>query len=655
MNSIRTLISASLPLIISSASLLVQNAAAQAVSVRSDTTKHIAAQSDTARTIAVRPAAPKAAAPGPAVVLPTVTPINSLGDDQTPLETTKTGISNAAHKIELKVTIDKTSKADITAAIFVEGPTFDAPVAAQALLTELRRKAWKDETAREYLKDHRREYWGLLLMPNSTLLDHLFFHKWKRVSGPKNRAQEQRLASGFVAAHAQQLMLRYPDVAKSTGAGSPPSTAKRRLRPHYAINGPADFPRSLRPGTVVSFAFQDVNWLKYLPEVESKGFVRQFSLASELSKQDPTPNTESKEGINSDITPTPENLLDDYQAFNTLKEELTSTYRADYWPDPLADQKQREALELRIFGKTLIAATTFAEKPLELLGKAQAFVSSATQRVTAANAALAANKDPNKKKPLKDTLTQAIKEQKALEDQLHPLLKDKATIESADYKQEVTTLGDALVKLRAVNRPRPSTTVVLPDDKDEADINIDYKIRPDYKQPPGVGATIAKQSFTIFLLPRFRITGSVGPYYTGLVDHRFSFVGDSIPATDPTKYLPRKRIVRDNSDEKFSGVGASAFIHFEYRLSPSFSAGAALGAGIQNDGLRLLLGPSLVFGNSQRVALSGGFAGGRTIRLAEGYHEGQLLKESTPQVPTRVINNNSWFISLSYNLSSSRN
>jgi hypothetical protein len=111
--------------------------------------------------------------------------------------------------------------------------------------------------------------------------------------------------------------------------------------------------------------------------------------------------------------------------------------------------------------------------------------------------------------------------------------------------------------------------------------------------------------------------------------------------------------VRDNSEEKYSLLGAAAFGHFEYHLRPNLGLGLTLGAGVQNDGPRILLGPSVLLGNSQRLIISGGFAGGRVTRLATGYSEGQLLQNPTSsQVPTRTLNTGSWFFSLSYNMSS---
>ncbi len=513
--------------------------------------------------------------------------------------------------------------------IWATGPTFDATAVAYQLLRALRAAA-ATGAPRALLTGAPDSYPRQLLLPSQP-----------------TTVTEQAIEQGFLTALARQFATRYPAVAtlNSVPDGKERAASKRQA---YAIKSPLDLPRYVKPGSALVFTFDNLNWLKYTAEVDGKAYERQFSIAAEFDKA-AAPATPAAGGGGADAPAPPQSLADLFKQiealdgkgrkYKELVEALSNTYQADYWPNALADEAQRTQLVKEVFSTSTISAQQFIDKPQQLQKDLTTVLTSIGGRVI----------PPGTKTFL---------------DHLQAYLKETAT---EAYQKQIAVLGNVLVKLQVGKAVRPSSTLLLPEDKDEVDVTVEYKLRSDYQQPPGLAiGTLPKQSVTILLLPRFRITGSVGPYWTGLVDHRFSFVNDSIPgrvrsnAADTTThkgYLARKKIVRQNDDEWFSGVGASVFINFEYRLKPGLGAGIALGVGAQNDGLRLLLGPALLLGNTQRAVLSAGIAGGRVTRLANGYGEGHehAIKDlGTSEVPTRVINITSWYVGLSYNLSSSR-
>ena len=166
---------------------------------------------------------------------------------------------------------------------------------------------------------------------------------------------------------------------------------------------------------------------------------------------------------------------------------------------------------------------------------------------------------------------------------------------------------------------------------------------------------------TLYFAPRFRITVSAGPYIGGLLDHKFVLADDSLGSTKTsstgvvtTTYAKRKRIVRDNADQRYDYVGVTVLTHFEWRLRRDLGAALSLGGGTQAAGFRALVGPSLLFGNKQRVVLTGGWEFGQVKRISSIYAEGDKIPLAIQAVPTRDVITNSLFVALTYNLTGSR-
>jgi hypothetical protein len=438
---------------------------------------------------------------------------------------------------------------------------------------------------------------------------------------------------------------------------------------------------------VLHFPFPQLNWLKYAPTVTSQGRLYEYSQTA-LPSLTPTKEAPAAPLPGARPLTTQEKadgIIKRLSKYNTLVRQLDDAYAADYMDErpTTKDGYVKQVQDQELFpplspgglaapapSPPSVIAWRFANLPQQvkkdaddLLTEEQAALVGAKK--VAADAATRYKKDPSpaNKKAQNEAERDAKAAQTSLDGltgALKPLQDALAPYLAADQAKRLEALGQLLALLLDPNPLRPpGATVLLPDEKDLAEVTVEYKLRPGYLQPAAV-PTLAKEEFSVLLLPRFRITASVGIYTTGLVDHRFAFVRDStqtgtkiVNGDTISVFGARQRIVRDNSEEKYSLLGAAAFGHFEYHLRPNLGLGLTLGAGVQNDGPRILLGPSVLLGNSQRLIISGGFAGGRVTRLATGYSEGQLLQNPTSsQVPTRTLNTGSWFFSLSYNMSS---
>jgi hypothetical protein len=66
--------------------------------------------------------------------------------------------------------------------------------------------------------------------------------------------------------------------------------------------------------------------------------------------------------------------------------------------------------------------------------------------------------------------------------------------------------------------------------------------------------------------------------------------------------------------------------------------------------LQFFLGPSLIFGNSQRLVLSLGLMGGKVESLAKGFKVGDAFDPDNGDLPTKGKYNLGMFMGLSFNL-----
>jgi len=119
----------------------------------------------------------------------------------------------------------------------------------------------------------------------------------------------------------------------------------------------------------------------------------------------------------------------------------------------------------------------------------------------------------------------------------------------------------------------------------------------------------------------------------------------------PQKYFARNQTIVSDDLDPFSSV-ATSFIHFYRQGKGELSVGGAFGIGLglngEGSGLQnFFFGPSLIFGNSQRVNFSAGIMTGKVNRLSEGYKVGDAYGEAI--IPTKFVNEFGLFMGLSFN------
>ncbi len=158
----------------------------------------------------------------------------------------------------------------------------------------------------------------------------------------------------------------------------------------------------------------------------------------------------------------------------------------------------------------------------------------------------------------------------------------------------------------------------------------------------------------------FKIDFSFGVFASGLVDHNFTTapVNDTVRvAGQPDKVEVKGKVVREKSDSYNFGLGILSHYYSRWDrcvFGPRFNVSLTGGLLVDTDKrTKYLVGGSLLLGSEQRAVISGGCIFGKVRRLAEGLEEGKSLLSTTAgqvtQVPTREVNQHSWFVSLTYN------
>jgi hypothetical protein len=236
-------------------------------------------------------------------------------------------------------------------------------------------------------------------------------------------------------------------------------------------------------------------------------------------------------------------------------------------------------------------------------------------------------------------------------------------------RNELLLLGRVQEKLRdrAANPDEVASKLVAADG-DELDVTVTLKPLTDYKLPPAAtAASPFTYTRTLPVTQRFRVSVSAGIFVSPLINHRFSLFEDSTlvgrrpkPGAGSTdtatvlNYRRMKRIERENTLDNWD-VGITTLTHFHYRLFPAIDVAASVGVGVQTNGIRAMGGGTLLFGGkTQRFCLTYGVVIGPVTRLSGGYAEGGKVPVSLNTVPTQSVNQKSWFVAASWNLTGDR-
>gem|GEM_PF-4618583 len=380
----------------------------------------------------------------------------------------------------------------------------------------------------------------------------------------------------------------------------------------------------------------------------------------------------AREKTDNDIAQT-QAFIASVEADRRLIRLLTATYRQNIWPHFKADQLERSNAAQEAFGlnATHLTAREMQEAPQEWQDALAALITKIAKDTTIMHRLVQSNDATLRQRGrqvsptlhnrqhrvlLEETIQKA---NEAIELATKTRQKLQTQLQSTAVQQERAVLSEAFVQLRDAQAPPLPDAIVVPRDKDEVDVEVKLVPQADYAHPPGQSPRAVERTVrtTLFIAPRFRVSASVGPYVSGLVDETYSLAEDSMQVG--TNYKRRKRIVRENGSEWYSYTGVTVLTHFEHHSRGNVSWAGTLGAGAQADGLRILVGGSILVGEAQRFVVSTGVALGRVTRLSNVYSSDpndprSKVDPSISVVPTRQANAARLFGSITYNLSSAR-
>jgi|GEM_PF-2992824 len=179
-------------------------------------------------------------------------------------------------------------------------------------------------------------------------------------------------------------------------------------------------------------------------------------------------------------------------------------------------------------------------------------------------------------------------------------------------------------------------------------INLDVDIQPKSNL---YGYKARKESFStkIYTYGGIRLDVSGGLFFNMALNDRKYFY-DTIQGKTDTVQI--KRIADKNSFIPYVGTQLNIYCNKPFRAP--FSPGVSIGVSTNLSDIRYYLGPCMVFGNQDRVVVSGGAVCGKVDMLAGKYNTSDYYNvHSLPQDPTvEKVFRVGWYLSLTYNFTS---
>lgn len=179
---------------------------------------------------------------------------------------------------------------------------------------------------------------------------------------------------------------------------------------------------------------------------------------------------------------------------------------------------------------------------------------------------------------------------------------------------------------------------------------FDIRIKP----KNGIATAIYTDTLPISLpiFGGFKIDVSPGLFYSFHRQHQYTLRSDSTAVTSgsTTTYTKFKTIVTE--DQPRGNIGFSTLLHFYSRWGKDVNVALSLGPGLTLDEspqLRYLVGGSVIFGRSNRIALSGGYSFGKIKKLSGRYTDNKTVVTDTT-VETYSVLKGAGFVALSYNI-----
>jgi hypothetical protein len=123
----------------------------------------------------------------------------------------------------------------------------------------------------------------------------------------------------------------------------------------------------------------------------------------------------------------------------------------------------------------------------------------------------------------------------------------------------------------------------------------------------------------------------------------------------PQLYYVRDSILLSSNKDAFAPI-LTSFVHFyapskrSVSIAGSFGVGFPLGGGENLQSLSFFLGPSLLFGQGERVVLNAGLMGGRVERLTQGFSVGDQYISGANQAPTSPVYELGYYLGISFNM-----
>lgn len=130
--------------------------------------------------------------------------------------------------------------------------------------------------------------------------------------------------------------------------------------------------------------------------------------------------------------------------------------------------------------------------------------------------------------------------------------------------------------------------------------------------------------------------------------------------TRPQEFFVRDSVLSAGNVDAFL-PSMTSFVHFyapsrkAVSVAGSFGVGFPLGGGDNLESISFFLGPSLLFGKSERIILNMGIMGGKVKRLTQGYSVGDRYNSDSNLAPTGSVYELGYYLGVSFNLSGGGN
>ena len=123
----------------------------------------------------------------------------------------------------------------------------------------------------------------------------------------------------------------------------------------------------------------------------------------------------------------------------------------------------------------------------------------------------------------------------------------------------------------------------------------------------------------------------------------------------PQEFFVRDSVLQSSDKDAFLPIMTS-FVHFytpgtqSVSIAGSFGVGFPLGGGENLQSISFFLGPSFLFGKSERIVLNLGLMGGKTEQLTQGYQLGDSYYSDANLAPTTSVYALGYYLGVSFNL-----